>query len=284
VHVNRFENSIALAKASWQVLRDDKQLAVLPLLSLLASLLVVVSFLIPVALIAHNGTDGYSAKPVDWILAAIGYLVLTYVVVFFNAALVFAADARLHGRPVTLGDAIHAARSRAGVLLPWVVVSATVSIVLRAIEERAGIVGRIVGAFAGMAWSVVTFLVLPILVFEGIGPIDAVKRSGQLFRKTWGENLIANAGIGLATMIVGIVGAIPLFLLVMVGGPVAVVGIAALVVWFLAVGLVSATLTGILQTALYRFATGEAVPGFDGTLLRGAFRQRGNRNGNTWIG
>jgi len=284
VHLNRFQNSIALAKASWQVLRDDKQLALLPLLSLVASLLIAVSFLIPAAIIAHDGSGTYSAKPVDWILAAIGYLVLTYVVVFFNAALVYAADRHLHGERITLGEAIHAASSRAGVLVPWVVVSATVSIVLRAIEERAGIVGRIVGAFAGMAWSVVTFLVLPILVVEGIGPIDAVKRSGELFRRTWGENLIANAGIGLATLIVGFVGAVPLFLLIAVGGPVAIVGIAALVVWVVAVGLVSATLTGILQTALYRFATGETLPGFDAALLRGSFRQRGTRGTGTWIG
>ena len=95
---------------------------------------------------------------------------ITYVVVFFNAALVFAADKRLRGEPVTIGEAVHAAGARAHVLLPWAVVSATVSLVLRAIEERAGIVGRIVGSLVGLAWSLVTFLVLPVLVIEQARP------------------------------------------------------------------------------------------------------------------
>ena len=91
-------------------------------------------------------------------------------------------------------------------LLPWAVLSATVSLVLRAIEERAGIVGRIVGSLVGLAWSLVTFLVLPVLVIEQLGPIDAVKRSAELFKQTWGENMIANAGIGLVALFATIVG------------------------------------------------------------------------------
>ena len=173
----------------------------------------------------------------------------------------FAADRRLKGQAVTIGEALHESAARAHVLLPWAVVSATVSIVLRAIEQRGGILGRIVGAIAGVAWSVVTFLVLPVLVFEGIGPIAAVKRSGELFKQTWGENLIANAGIGLVALrrdhrrrdsaaSCSI----------MVGGP----GRGGRhrrcsSLWVIAVQLVASTLTGILQTALYRFATGGEV-------------------------
>ena len=142
--MGRLQNSIDLAKSSWNVLRDDKQLTVLPLLSGLSALVVALVFFGPVALIAHNGAQG-SSKPLAWILGAVGYLAVTYVVIFFNAALVFAADKRLRGEPVTIGEAVHAAGARAHVLLPWAVLSATVSLVLRAIEERSGIVGRIVG-------------------------------------------------------------------------------------------------------------------------------------------
>jgi hypothetical protein len=276
--MGRFENSLALAKASWRVLREDKQLTLLPLLSMISTVVIAVSFLLPIGLIARNGTDGYTAsKPLVWVLGFCAYLVLTFVVVFFNAALVYAADRHLAGERVTPAEAIHAARARSHVLLPWVVVSATVSIVLRALEERAGILGRIVGSIAGVAWSVVTFLVLPILVIEGIGPIAAVKRSGELFKRTWGENLMTNAGIGIVAMLATLAGAIPLVLLIMVGGPIAVIGVVALVLWVIAVSLVSATLTGILQVALYRFATEAQVPGFDTEQLRGTFRTRSRR-------
>jgi len=276
--VERLQNSIDLAKASWNVLRDDKQLAVLPLLSGLSALVVALLFFGPVALIADNGAQG-SSKPLAWILGAVGYLAITYVVVFFNAALVWAADCRMRGEQVTLGEAIRAASERAHVLLPWAVLSATVSLVLRAIEERAGIVGRIVGSLVGLAWSLVTFLVLPVLVIEQIGPIDAVKRSAELFKKTWGENMIANAGIGLVALVVTIVGLVPCLLLVAIGGPGAVLGVVVAVAWIIGVQLIAATLTGIFQTALYRFATAGAAPGFDNDQLRQAFRPRRSNGG-----
>ena len=183
-----------------------------------------------------------------------------------------------------IADAIRAAAARSHVLLPWAIVSATVSIVLRAVEQRGGVFGRIVGSLAGVAWSVVTFLVLPILVFEGIGPIAAVKRSGELFKRTWGENLMTNAGIGLVGVLAVLVGAVPLVLLLAVGGPVAVVGIVAFVLWCVAVLLVSTALTGIFQVALYRFATGTPVPGFEPAQLEGSFRTRGRGRGRGLFG
>jgi hypothetical protein len=278
--MSRFQNSIALAKSSWQILRDDKQLTMLPLLSLLTTLAVAVVVLLPIGLIARDGSGGYSgSKPLVWILGFIGAVAFSYIVVFFNAALVFAANSRFQGRPVSVNEAIHAARERAHLLLPWAVVSATVSVVLRGVEQRGGIVGRIVGSIAGMAWSVVTFLVLPVLVFEGLGPVAAVKRSAQLFKGTWGENLMTNAGIGLIGLFAIIGGALPLVLFLAIGGPVAILGIALFVLWVVTVMLVSSTLTGIFQTALYRYATGAPVPGFEPGELQGSFRPRRERRG-----
>jgi len=276
--VGRLQNSLDLAKQSWNVLRDDKHLTILPLLSGLASLLVAVVFFGPVALIADNGAQG-SSKPLQWILGITGYLVITYVVVFFNAALVFAADKRMRGEPVTVGEAVHAAGARAHVLLPWAVLSASVSLVLRAVEERSPKIGRIIGSFIGLAWSLVTFLVLPVLVIEQIGPIQAVKRSAELFKRTWGENMIANAGIGIVAMVATVVGLVPCMLLYALGGPGIVLAIVIGITWVIAVQLVAATLTGILQTALYRFATDGTAPGFDNDKLRDVFRRRGSNGG-----
>jgi hypothetical protein len=278
--MDRFGNSMALAKASWGVLRDDKKLTLLPLFSGLATLLVVASFLVPAAALAHNSAGGgYQFGPVTWILGAIGYVLAAYVVIFFNAALMYAADAKLHGVTVSLGDAVRFAASRSHVLLPWAVVSATVSIVLRGVEQRGGIIGRIVGMIAGVAWSLVTFLVMPVLVVEGMGPIAAVKRSGELFKRTWGEQVMSNFGIGLVALGAILVGAIPAMLLVAIGGPVAVLGIVAFVVWVVIVSLVSSALTGILCMALYRYATEGTVPGWDNTQLHGAFRPRRSSRG-----
>jgi hypothetical protein len=118
-----------------------------------------------------------------------------------------------------------------------------------------------------------------VLVVEQIGPIQAVKRSAELFKHTWGENMIANAGIGIVALVATIVGVLPCALLIAVGGPVMVLGIILAVTWIVGVQLVAATLTGIFQTALYRFATSGSAPGFDDEQLREAFRPR-RTNGN----
>jgi hypothetical protein len=180
----------------------------------------------------------------------------------------------MHGVNVSVGEAVKFAASKTNVLLPWAIVSATVSLVLRAIEERAGIVGQIVAAVAGVAWSLVTFMVLPVLIVEGLGPINAVKRSGSLFKQAWGEQVVANFGIGLIALLAIIAGAVPTGLMMLAGGPLLILGIALLVTWVIAVMLVAQTLTGILSMALYRYATDGQVPGFDTTQLQGAFRPR----------
>jgi hypothetical protein len=273
--VGTFQRSIALAKASWAVLRQDKELALLPILSFLAWLVVAATFVLPIVVVAGDASDdSWTSNPVTWVLSFLGYLAVTYVMIFFNAAIVCGADERLRGGNPSLASALRGAWERAGVLFPWALLSATVSLILRAIEERAGIVGRIVVGLIGIAWSLVTFLVLPILVVERLGVGAAVKRSTELFKRTWGENVVTNGGISLLGLVAAIAGALVVAPLVMVGGPVTVLGVVLAVAWIAAVSCVTMTLTGIVSLALYRYAVDGQVPGFADDQLRGAFRDR----------
>jgi hypothetical protein len=270
--MTRIARTIELAKASWQVLKADKELLLLPVLSLIATIAVALTFLAPI-LLTGGATAIEDPGPVGYALLFVGYVVLAFITIFFNAALVHAANERLGGGDPTLGSAIRGALLRVGRILPWAIVSATVSIILRAIEERAGALGRIVSGIAGIAWSLVTFLVIPVLVIEGVGVGDAIKRSGTLFKKTWGENVAAQVGFGL----IGFLAIIPAFLVaagaIAAGGAIAVIGVAAAVVWGLLVVMVLSALNGIFQTALYRHAAGiEAGSGpFGAGELQAAF-------------
>jgi hypothetical protein len=204
------------------------------------------------------------------------YVVLAYVTIFFNAALIYAANERLDGGDPTLGSALAGAMAKAGRILPWAIISATVSVILRAIEERAGVVGRIAAGIAGIAWTLVTYLVLPTLVLRDIGVGDAIKESGRLFKRTWGENVAAQVGFGLIGMVASLP-AIAVIALTAVSGSDAGLGIGILVgvLWIIGVSVVMAALNGIFQTALYRFATtGTAGGGFNDTALRGAFQPK----------
>jgi hypothetical protein len=279
--VGRFQKSFALAKSSWAILRSDRELILLPFFSFIATLAVGATFVLPILATSHSsGADGgQSFGPVQYILGFVGYVVLAYITIFFNAALVSAADERMRGGDPTLGSALRGAASRAGQILPWAIVSATVSLILRSLQERGGIVARIAAGFAGMAWSLVTFLVLPVLVIEGLTVGKAIRRSSQLFKGTWGEQVIANAGIGLVGLAAVIAG-LPVLLLVATGiGVLKVIGIAAFAAWVALVLCVTTALTGIFQTALYHYAANDMPPAAFATVeLEHAFVPKRNRN------
>jgi hypothetical protein len=278
--MGRIQRSFELVKASWQVLKADKELLALPVISGIASIVVAASFIIPIAAtqdLESSGSPGLLA----YIVLFVMYVVLAYITIFFNAALVSATNDRLGGGDPTLGSALAGARSRAGKILPWAVVSATVSFVLRAIEERAGFVGQIVVGLLGMAWAVVTFLVLPIIVIEGLGVGDAIHKSVDLFKRTWGENIAAQIGFG----VIGFLAMIPAFavaaLAISAGGTAVFVGVGIAVLWIIVVAVVLAALSVIFQTALYHYAVDGQVPSgyFDAAMMSNAFAPRQQRRG-----
>lgn len=275
----RFSQSWSLVKASASVLRSDKELLLFPLLSGIASLIVIASFFVPAMLagVFEGVREGEHGVVMYGVLFAF-YVVQYFVIIFFNAALVGAATIRLRGGDPTVGDGFRIALSKLPAILGYAVISATVGMVLRAIQERAGFIGRIVAGFIGMAWTVVSFLVVPVLVNGDIGPIDAVKRSAELLKKTWGQNLIGNVGIGLvfgfATLALVLVGAGLVALAVSTGvGSVMIATVAIVGIALLALVLIQAALQGVYAAALYRYAAdGEAGAGFAPDMVANAFR------------
>jgi hypothetical protein len=273
--MTRFQTSWEIAKRSWAVLRSDKSLAWFPVLSALASVAVmaVVAGLVAVAGI-DSSANGDSLAPIGWVLIVVGYLAMAFVQTYFLAGLVAGADMRLHGQDSTVGTALAIANSRLHRLLPWAMVSATVSFVISQIE-RQGIIGQIVGNLLGLAWNLITFMTVPILVLEDLGVGAALTRSKNLFKKTWGENVIAFGGLS----IVGTLVAIPGIVLVMAGAAAGTAGLIVLgavgVLWLIGSAVVMSALSGIYRTALYRYASTGQVPGdFAGIDFQAQFRPR----------
>ena len=273
--MGRIQTSWEIAKRSWAVLRSDKSLAWFPVLSFLGS---VVVFAVVGGAIWAAGIDdsanGDALRPIGWVFIAVGYLALAFVQTYFLAALVAGADERLRGGNSTVRGALDVANSRLHRLMPWAAVSATVSIVL-SILERYGIVGRIVASLVGLAWNLVTFLTVPILVIEDVGIGQAFRRSKDLFRQTWGENVVGQAGLG----VLGFAVTLPAIALIAVGVALGTVGMLVFgaigIAWIVVSATVLAALNGIYRTALYRFATSGQVPAdFSGTDFHGAFRPR----------
>jgi Family of unknown function (DUF6159) len=259
-------------KSCFEVLRNDKRLIVFPILSGLSALVVLLSFGIPLAIIKPAFLSAVmDERHVDlqhtpiwfWIVAFLFYFCNYFVIYFFNAALVHCAISHFRREPVPPSEGLRAAGRRFPELLAWAFVSATVGLILKLIENANEKIGSFVSAILGSAWTVVTYFVVPVLVVERVGPMQAIQRSWQILRKTWGESIGGHIGVGWALLpfwllgvLVAVLGALAMMKSAVLG--VALVAIAIL--YFLALGLVDATLKGILLGALYLYSTNGEVP------------------------
>lgn len=269
----KFSRSWELAKASAAVLRSDKELMVFPVISAIATLGVLATFLVPMIgwrVFQH----GFGVSGAIWVF--LFYFCQYTVIIFFNCALVGAAMIRLEGGDPTLADGINAAKSRLTAILGYAAIAATVGLILKRLKDDDHFLVRLLGGGLGTAWTLATFLVVPVLVSQAVGPVDALKRSASLLKRTWGENAIGNVGIGLAFGLVSFAVIVVGLLLAWVAAQLSTVLAVAIIVLFvialLLLGVFQAALSGIYSAALYRYATqGEAPPAFQGMQLESAF-------------
>lgn len=286
-----FSSSWALLGECYQVLKKQKTLLLLPIFSGTACLLIMASFAAPFFLFPQWGEQmlkaadqenpaGGLTEQITWFALLFAfYLVNFFIIVYFNTALAACAIVHFKGGTPTLGDGLAAATRRLPQILAWAFLAATVGMLLKALEERLGWLGQIVIRLVGMAWAIATFMVVPVLAVEGLGPVEALKRSVGLLRKSWGETLVGKFGLGLA----GFLFMIPGFGLVMFGVTMLANGQDAVgfvllglgVVWIIGVGLVMATLSEIYRSALYLYAAErQLAPGFSPELIEGAFQEK----------
>ncbi len=263
-----------LTKVSLGVLRKEKSLILLPFVSLLVTGAVWILYFVTIFLLA---------TPVDpfgsWLFylgLAFVYFVSFFVSIYFNAAVMGAAMIRLNGGDPKLSDGLRVARENLGRIAAWALLTATIGLILRAISQRFGFVGRIVAGIAGAAWGIVTYLVVPALIFEKLGPWAAVKRSGSLLRQTWGEAAGGYLTLGGIFVLLALPAVLLIILGAALGGVVGLlVGLGIAIVYWLILGLVGSAAQSVLVTALYRYATtGQVGFGFPQNLFAARYPGR----------
>jgi len=201
------------------------------------------------------------------------YVVNYFVIVFFNVALVGVANSRLMGGSWTFRDGIELAWARKGTILQWAFVAATVGVILRTLEERLGIIGRIIMRIIGVAWTLACYFVVPVLAFEDLTPIDAVKRSAKLFRDTWGKKVIGGFSLSLVSLVLMLPGIGLVIVAGFLGGSAGLLfGLAVMFLYFLLLSVFMSAVGGIFNAALYRYACFKQVaPAFSQELIASAW-------------
>jgi hypothetical protein len=276
--MSRIRRGWALTKKSWALLSEHRSLIRFPIYGAIATTLLAIVFLGPgLYLLDKDSLAG--AIP----LLVIGVYVLSVVGFYFSVGLAAAADMIFRGEEATVADGLAVARARFSQICGWAAVSTAISVLMGVLENQGGLGGQIAARLVGMAWSLITFLAVPVIAIEGTGPVATLKRSASIFRERWGTQITGNIAIGGAVFLLGVLPAVVLIVAGVALWPSAgflgalLVVIGALV---LAVALlISRALSGIFGVALYRYATeGEAVGGFTPEELESAVKRKGSRN------
>lgn len=283
----RIRRGWGIAKASWAVLKLHPKLLIFP----------IISGLTLIALVGAIGISMYLGRshmaalmeflkkdnphdPIIYAVAFAFYFVCSFIVIFFNAALVFCSMQAFAGKNPSLRAGIATAAGRLPQILGWTLVAATVGVLLNALQNtlrnRLGFLGAMLGGFLEFGWAVATFFVVPVVVVDGLGPIAAVKRSAEILKRTWGESLGGEGGLGL----IGFAASVPAFFVLALAGfsggrGAAVAAIVIAVLYLIAVSIVFATLGAIFRTGAYIYATtGKAPSSMDEHLLQASFRKK----------
>jgi Family of unknown function (DUF6159) len=280
--VGTISRSWDLLGQSFAVLKSDKQLMWLPVISAIFCLAATVVIfgaglllLLPLGTIPHDAVQQkllyQQMSPFVFLL----YLTTYSIAIFFNVTLVSIASDRLAGGQATLNDGLQAAWNRKWRIFQWALLAATVGMLLKMFQRRLGFLGRIITGMIGFVWTLASFFVVPLLAAEDMGPVEALYRSSQLFRETWGEEIVGGFSFGLIFVLLALPGLLLPLLGARLGQTGTIAGFAVAVIYWLLLGAVSSAAQGVFVAALYRYATTRQVSaGFQLDDLSGAWQPK----------
>ena len=277
--MSRIRQGWELTKKSWALLRSNKQLFRFPVYAALSALAVTVIAVLPGIYLIDDGSEALGG-----VITAIGLYLTAFVGIYFAVGLAATADRLFRGEAATVRDGMAVANSRLGAIAGWAALSALVGLITSLLEQAGEFGAAIAAALIGTAWSLVTFMAVPVIAIEGTGPWATLKRSGALFKERWVGQVTGNVAVGGIVFLLGVLPAVVLIALgVMLwasdGGGADIAGGAVLVVIGVALFAISMLIVQAMRSvfgiALYRFASsGEVITGFTQADLESAVRTK----------
>jgi len=261
--MSRFKNTWSLMKSSLRVLRQEKKLLIFPVLSGLASLIVIISFITPVWLTGQfEALHTYFEESTAGALSVVFlfYFVNYFFILFFNSAAVVSAIHVMKGGNPSLTKAMKLVWSRKSALFGWTFIAASVGLLLNTLENQSDKFGKILTGFLGLSWTVISFLVLPVLIIEKKGPIESLKESVKMLKDSWGEQLIGHFSFGLVFFFLALGVSIVVFPLFLLGPVFVVIGIVLAFISLIMLSILQWILQSIFMGAVYIFVREKSLP------------------------
>ncbi|MBI5530016.1 MAG: hypothetical protein HY918_00760 [Candidatus Doudnabacteria bacterium] len=283
VKLGKFQASKMIVKESWAVLKQDKEIMWFPVLSTITTIFAVLIMGIAFFVFILHGNvqtwdvpkDGKISDVVMYSTLFVYYLVVFFIVNFFETGLFIIVQGRFSGQDLGFHDGMNGAANNFNKIFIWSFISATVGIVLRIIADKSKLIGRIVASLFGAAWNILTYFSLPSLVIGNTGIKDSFKESAAMIRKTWGETIIVNFGVGLFfALLIFLLTALFVGMVIIFHSLAAFfIGLGLFIAIMIVLSIVSTTLDSIFKLALYNYArTGQVPVGFTKELIEGAIQ------------
>jgi hypothetical protein len=265
--MGRISKGWQLTKKAWGVVRENPGLVRLPIYGGLLAFVSILVFGAPGFYLVSQQQASNAELVGGGILLVIGGYLSSYFVIYYNVALAAAADLAFRGKPASVQAGLAVARARRGVIASWAAVALIVSMIFNLIRDRGGLAGQIAAGLGAAIWALITFLIAPVLAFEGLGPFAAIKRSASMFRDKWGQQITGNLAIGVITglaafaavlvIVAGVFALLAGGAATIAGGGLILLGVIALI----ATVVVSGAVRGVFGVALYRYIVSEEAVG-----------------------
>lgn len=272
--IDRFSAGWKIAMSSFKVLKEKKELVLFPMISSISILLVFASFF---SVLFFGGffdnpeSEDFNSL-LNYLLMFVFYVANYFIIVFFNMALVHCTRLYFRGEEVTVGAGIRFSLSRIGTIFSWALFAGTIGLLLRVVQENLGTIGKILIGLIGAVWSIMTFFVVPVIAYENVGPLDAVKRSSQMMKEKWGESLGANFSFGIIQFLAILATALLFFMVGYFIHPVAGI-VLGFLAGFVVFSVVSAAQV-VFISAVYHNVNGDLVKHFDQQMVDNLFAKK----------
>lgn len=266
-------------KASWQILKKDKELLLLPVISGIFCLSIMAIFIVQG--MEHGWLKSFAKTATAQQKNSVYWFMFLYyycnylVIIFFNSSIIACAIIRMDGGNPTIGDGLQAAANRFPQIAGWALIAATIGFLLGMIESGSQRGRGIITSILGISWSMISYLAIPLIVVEKTNPLFALDFSMDMMRRTWGEQVIGNFSFGLIFSLFALP-ILPLLLLLgkTGGAPSFIPVLIFIFIYLIILSIFQSALQTILNAVIYVFARDGKVPDeFSVEQLRGAMRQ-----------
>ena len=291
--MNAFQRSWALLKSSLSVIGRNKRLLVFPVVIFVCTSFIILFFIAPPILrptgysytsaehwkaignsLFQNTADpaAHGGNQLTLTRGAMAYVVFLYflsmfIATFCNVAFYHEILGALAGEAVSISRGLKFAFSKTGAILMWTAFAGLVGLIIKVIEERMGIVGRIIAKLIGIAWSVASVFAIPVIICQegNLNPIKVLRGSAEVLSRTWGETLIGYAGLGIANVVIFIGSLLSLIAMIVLSASLnqiwfIVVAVAGWLVGMFVWSYVSGVASQVYKGALFVYASQGVIP------------------------